>query len=89
MRTNAATKDVTDCIRCARPVRPFRTRVMDYPGTMCPGARGLCKYCYKVDPKYQPRTAESMAAIAAVEASLAAYLNWRAPFRAKAAKDMT
>lgn len=80
---------VRDCIRCARPYRPFGTTAIDYPGTLSIGAKGMCGYCYKADPGFTRPDPVERASLSAIEASLAAYLKWRAPFRAKAAKDMT
>ena len=34
------------CIHCSRQMRPMGTLKRDHPGTLAPGAGGLCNVCY-------------------------------------------
>lgn len=78
------------CRRCASDLRPNGSKPADHPNTLAHKARLLCSGCYKADCNFgyvNPQAAR--ASLEATKASLAAYLNRRAPFRAKAAGDMT
>jgi hypothetical protein len=78
------------CRRCGHDLRPNGSAPADHPGTLSHKARQLCSGCYKADCNYgfvDPKAAR--ASLDATRASLAAYLEWRSPFRAKAAGDMT
>lgn len=35
-----------ECMNCQRPMRPVRTRIADWPGTVPHAAGGLCLTCY-------------------------------------------
>lgn len=36
-----------NCVECGRAIRPFNTRLDDYPGTVVQSAAGICDFCYK------------------------------------------
>lgn len=76
-----------DCHDCKRPMRTCRQTLADHPGTVTHSAHGYCITCYKRRKKAagqvykQPRTDID---VTATMASLMAYHQWRAPYRAKA-----
>jgi hypothetical protein len=74
-----------DCRGCARPMRRGRDLLTEHPGTVQYSGHGYCCTCAKRkraagEPLKQPRPDVD---VTATIQSLTAYLQWRAPFRAK------
>lgn len=70
------------CITCGRSMRHDRALIRDHPGTVKHSAGGVCAGCYKAARR--TKTAVTTAQTESTSHTLAAYLTWRAPFRAKA-----
>lgn len=72
------TQGTAKCLTCKRHIRPGSTTLEQWPGTVG-SVMGRCRTCHALHingatPERVARTAEA----------LAAYLAWRAPYRAKA-----
>lgn len=65
---------------CERTLRPYGTDANDWPGTFARKARNRCSTCYEHLRDNEP----APAAVARTAETLAAYLAWRRPYRAKA-----
>lgn len=70
------------CKGCFRPMRPPRTKISDYPGTVQLHARNVCAVCYKQGNV--PHGDHTPASVEDTRAGLERYLAARRPFRAKA-----
>lgn len=66
---------------CTKTLRPHGARAEDWPGTFTRKAQNRCSTCYEL--AYRDRTV-APADVARTAETLAAYLAWRRPFRAKA-----
>lgn len=40
------TPPLPECVDCRRPMRPHRTRIADWPGTIARGCHQRCRGCY-------------------------------------------
>lgn len=49
------------CTECSREMRPLKTSREAYPGTIAPGARGMCNVCYTKWLNYGGLASEAVA----------------------------
>jgi hypothetical protein len=76
-----------DCSDCKRPMRSGRWKIADHPGTVVYGCNGVCNSCYwriKHATGLPPTKPRPDVDVTQTLQSLAAYLEWRRPFRIKA-----
>ena len=79
--------DYGDCKECHRPMRSGRTRATQAPGTVVHDSSGYCQRCSRrlrrTGQLITSQSAKDHSTVNANIRTLAAYLEWRRPYRAK------